>query len=165
MLAWSSALSTVLLLVIPAIAANSVPDRVAAVRWLLYALPPVVLGSSWLFRVKGFTLESGELLVHRPFWITRISLAGLSEVRTGAELLRRSIRIAGNGGVYSFTGLYRSKELGMYRCYLTDPARSVALKLSSRTVVVSPGDPAGFIEALRRQTPGACGQACACKHT
>ncbi len=64
------------------------------------------------------------------------------------DALRGSIRLFGNGGMFSFTGLFRSPKLGRYRAYVTDPARTVTLRFADRVVVVSPSDPAAFVRDL-----------------
>jgi hypothetical protein len=51
----------------------------------------------------------------------------------------------GNGGLFSFTGVFRSPKLGRYRAYVTDPARTVILRFAERIAVVSPEDPDAFV--------------------
>jgi len=60
-------------------------------------------------------------------------------------VLRGSIRLFGNGGFFSFTGVFQSRKLGRYRAFVTDPARCVILRFTGRVVVVSPADPEAFI--------------------
>jgi hypothetical protein len=59
-----------------------------------------------------------------------------------------SVRTCGNGGLYSFTGWYWNQELGRYRAFVTDHAKIVVLRYPESTVVVSPGDPEGFVKAV-----------------
>jgi hypothetical protein len=51
--------------------------------------------------------------------------------------------------VFSFTGLFRNRTLGMYRAFVTDPRRAVVLRLPRRTVVVSPADPEAFVREVQ----------------
>jgi hypothetical protein len=51
----------------------------------------------------------------------------------------------GNGGLFSFTGLFRNRSLGTYRAFLTDLHRTVVLHFSKRTVVLSPSAPDDFV--------------------
>ena len=63
--------------------------------------------------------------------------------------MKGSIRLCGNGGIFSFTGLYRSRALGRYRAFVNDLNRTVVLRFANRTAVVSPDDPHVFAEAVR----------------
>lgn len=54
----------------------------------------------------------------------------------------------GNGGFLGYIGWFRSKRLGSFRAYVTDPPRCVVLEFEQRKVVVSPDDPRRFLEAL-----------------
>ncbi len=117
----------------------------------LFALPVIaaVLGGV-PFMVRGYALDGSTLWVQRPFWNTRVPLDDLREVRLEPKLLWRSIRIFGNGGLFSFTGLFRNRELGTYRAFVTDWRNGVALRFSTaRTVVISPAPAADFVAALK----------------
>lgn len=54
----------------------------------------------------------------------------------------------GNGGLFSFTGWYRNKILGVYRAWVTDLRSTVILRFEKRAVVLSPADPNAFIRDL-----------------
>jgi hypothetical protein len=64
--------------------------------------------------------------------------------------MKGSIRTMGNGGLFSFTGLYRSRKLGTFRAYATDMKCSVILKYEERTVVATPEYPEEFAELVRQ---------------
>jgi hypothetical protein len=108
-------------------------------------LPMLVVAISVLFMVRGYVVTADEILVQRPLWNTRFERARLQSAEIDPSALRSSIRIFGNGGLFSFTGLFRSPKLGRYRAYVTDPARTVILRFADRVVVVSPADPDAFV--------------------
>jgi len=54
----------------------------------------------------------------------------------------------GNGGLFSFSGLFYSRRLGRYRLFATDPKRLVVMIMPRRTVVISPADPEAFLRAI-----------------
>ena len=58
--------------------------------------------------------------------------------------------LAGNGGLFSFSGWYCNKALGTYRAWVTDPGKTVVLRYGVKTVVVSPSEPEAFVEAVVR---------------
>jgi hypothetical protein len=117
-------------------------------------VPPLVALLAVLFVVTAYEVDSTELRIRRLFWSTRLPLAGLTRAWHDPEAIRRSIRIFGNGGLYSVTGLFQNTTLGRYRAFVTDPKLSVVLRLAKRTVVISPADPAAFLQVLPSLVPG-----------
>ncbi|HEU4929170.1 MAG TPA: PH domain-containing protein [Candidatus Krumholzibacteria bacterium] len=127
-----------------AVAARNDPDA-AKFAPLLALLPMVVVIVAVLFMVRGYVVTADEILVRRLLWSTRFERARLQSAARDPESMRGSIRLFGNGGLFSFTGLFRSPKLGRYRAYVTDPARAVVLRFADRVVVVSPHDPDAFV--------------------
>jgi Bacterial PH domain len=115
----------------------------------LAALVWLVLGSTWigcaLFTIRGYTVVSDVLLVHRLFWETTFSLAGLESVSFEPCAMRGSLRLWGNGGLFAFWGHYWSRRLGFYRAFVTDLKKTVVLRLPQRTIVISPDWPEQFV--------------------
>jgi hypothetical protein len=107
-----------------------------------------------LYVVTAYDVEGAELRVRRLLWPTRVPLEGITRAWHDPEALKGSIRIFGNGGLYSVTGLFQSRRLGRYRAFVTDPSRAVVLKLPKRTVVISPADPEAFLQLLPALVPG-----------
>jgi hypothetical protein len=123
-------------------------------------LPLALVAGSALFTIRGYSVAPDAILVKRLLWTTRLKLEGLKSAQFDPEAMRRSIRLFGNGGIFSFTGLFRSKALGNYRAFATDQNRTVVLRYASRTVVVSPADTEEFVRevckasgAVNLQTP------------
>lgn len=116
---------------------------------LIAWIPPLVGALALLFVVRGYELAPGELRVRRLLWSTRVPLAGPVEVRADPQAMTGSMRLFGNGGLFSFTGLFQSRTLGRYRAFVTDPARAVVLRGAGRVVIVSPAEPQAFAEAAR----------------
>ncbi len=109
------------------------------------ALPLGVLVGAAIFTIRGYAIVPGAILIHRLFWSTRLPLAELESVRLEPDAMRGSVRTFGNGGLFSFTGYFRSQGLGSYRAYVTDLQRTVVLRFPGRVVVVSPAAPEDFI--------------------
>ena len=151
-----SALGTILILAVGVAAylAIPVPSGFTHLFGLGVALVlPGILALSILFAVTGYAVEGSDLYVERLFFSTRIPVAGLSRVWFEPGVCRGSIRIWGNGGLYSFTGWYRSKALGKYRLFGTDLSRSVVLFRPRHVVVITPAAPHAFIQHLRLLFP------------
>ena len=128
---------------------------------LAIAVQLFVSGSSWaalgplaivfgglLFTVRGYTVTSEAILVRRLFWSTRLPLSGLESAEVAPDIMRGGLRLFGNGGLFSFTGLFRNRTLGSYRAFVTDQHRTVVLHFPKRTVVVSPSTPEDFVHDI-----------------
>ena len=113
-------------------------------RWLLPAMVPICA----LFVIRGYTITTGEILVHRLLWDTHVPRTGLQSATFDPKAMCKSIRTCGNAGFYSITGWYWSKTLKSYRAYVTDPRLAVVLRYENRRIVVSPESPEEFVRAL-----------------
>lgn len=149
-----SALATILLIAVGTVAYNRIMVFAGFPHLLGLAIVfifPAILVFSLLFMVTGYAVEGNVLHVERLFWSTHISLDGLSKVWFEPAVGKGSIRIFGNGGLYSFTGVYHNEALGRYRLFATDFTRAVVLVLPQRKVVITPASPEVFIDYLQRQ--------------
>ena len=117
-------------------------------RRLVALLPVLILVVAALFSVRGYLVTADELVIRRLLWTTRFRRADLESATADREALRGSIRLFGNGGLYSFTGLFRSRALGRYHAYVTDPTRTVILRFKQRTIVISPDNPDAFVRDI-----------------
>jgi Bacterial PH domain len=115
--------------------------------WLAL-LPLAIVCGGALFTIRGYAVTADALLVRRLWWATRLPLAGLCSAAFEPDAMRRSLRLCGNGGLFSFSGLFRNKTLGNYRAFVTDPRRVVVLRFATRTVVVSPSEPEEFVRCI-----------------
>jgi Bacterial PH domain len=116
-------------------------------------LPLVILFGAVLFTIRGYSLSSDSILVHRLLWSTELPRAGLESAEVDLEAMRGSLRTFGNGGAFSFTGFYYNKRLGSYRAYVTDPHRIVVLRYANRRAVLSPATPEDFVHDLALAKP------------
>jgi hypothetical protein len=151
-----SAFGTILLIVVGLVAYRNITHFAGFPHALgvgIVFIFPAILMFSLLLMVTGYAVEGKVLHVERLFWSTRISLEGLHNVWLAPEVCKGSIRIFGNGGLYSFTGYYQNEALGRYRLFATDFTRAIVLVLPLRKVVITPAAPQVFIDYLLRQFP------------
>ena len=66
-------------------------------------VPLAVLVGALLFIVSGYRVDSSELLVERLVTSTSVPLVGLSRVWLDPAACKGSLRIFGNGGLFSFS--------------------------------------------------------------
>jgi Bacterial PH domain len=148
-LKWASLLSTLLCIGLgcSALFLPHIAHLPKALFWTLLPLIAVPFGAA-LFVVRGFSVKSGTLLVHRLLWDTTIDLSALKSAEVVPNAMRGSIRTFGNGGMFSFTGRYWSKALSHYRAFVNDWTAPVVLRCESKTYVLSTDDAQGFIAAV-----------------
>ena len=138
-LCWMSAFTVVLIPVVavPVLFKNQV-------GWLV----ALILPAAALFIVRSYAIEPNALAIRRLLWTTRLSLAGLQSAELSPNVMRGSLRLFGNGGMFSITGLFRNRALGNYRAFVTDLTKTVVLRFPKRTVVVSPENPERFVAEI-----------------
>lgn len=119
---------------------------------LLQWLPLVLLLGMLPFVVRSYTITPDAILIRRLFWNTRLERGLLVSAEIAPKVMNQSLRACGNGGGFSFTGWYWNRRLGLYRAFVTDLDRTVVLRFRLRNIVVSPEDPAAFVEELGFKT-------------
>lgn len=120
------------------------------------ALTLSTLVGAILFAIRGYRLDGASLFVQRPLWETEVDLRGLESVAADSTAMKRTLRLFGNGGMYSVTGLFRNKRIGTFRAWVTNWNDMVVLRFSDRKpVVVSPSGPAQFVEDVLARVPNA----------
>ena len=125
------------------------------VRGGMPLVPLLIAGIWYLTRVRGYRLVGNELRVERAVFPVRFPLDHLTEVVADRAAMRWALKIGGNHSLGVMAGRYRSKHLGSFRAYLTDPERAVVLRWPDRCLVISPRQPTWFIEAVRKRTGSA----------
>ncbi len=147
-----TAIGCITLIGLPILTLSVMPsdDAPEYVRILMIVVFPLILAITALFTVRSFDVHQDVILVRRLLWSSRLAYEGLRSVEVDPDAMKGSIRTMGNGGLFSFTGLYRSKRLGNFRAYATDMKCSVILKYEDRTVVVTPESPEEFADMVRQ---------------
>ena len=67
------------------------------------------------------------------------------------KALRGARKLVGNDGLGAISGRFRSKHLGPFRAYVTDPDHAVVLRWPDRCLVISPDQHSCFVETLRKR--------------
>jgi len=117
------------------------------------AIPLAILAGAARYAVRGYTVTDDSIRVHRPGWSSSLPLDQLESATVSPYAMRRSRRELANGGLFSYTGGFHNAELGSYRAFVTDHARTVVLRFPDRAgrdrvIVMSPDDPDAFVGLL-----------------
>lgn len=124
------------------------PSQNIETKLVMVSFPMILFIGSLLFTIRGFSFNSSTLFIQRLFWRTEIPLTGLQSVEVLPLAMQKSIRTMGNGGLFSFSGQFRNKDLGHYRAFATDGKRTVVLHFGDNKIVVTPDDPEKFAVEL-----------------
>ncbi|MDR9417708.1 PH domain-containing protein [Gracilimonas sp.] len=107
----------------------------------------IVLGCA-AFGVYGYSIQDGKLKILRLGWSTDISLSEISNIENKPNAMMGSLRRFGIGGLFGYIGNFSNSILGRYKAYATHTKRTVVLDVGTEQIVISPDDPAAFIEAV-----------------
>lgn len=130
------------------------PVRKTEDRWALWLAPAVVcaiIGGTALWMIRRFELTDEALVVRRPLWANSLPLATVESAEVDARACEGAWKTTGNDGLFAMHGRFRSKRLGKFQAYVTDPANSVVLKVTGDIIVVSPANPRQFVNDLNRR--------------
>ncbi len=100
------------------------------------------------FIIRGYVITKDGILIRRLWWNTVLPFADIRTVEAEPLALSSCFRTFGNGGMFSFTGYYWSKQLGHFRAFVTDLNRTVVVRMHKRTAVLSPDDPEAFARTV-----------------
>lgn len=120
-----------------------------AALYVMIGLPLIIFTVCLFFIIRGYEVSNGVLAVQRLVWKNNIDLQKLRDVKVNPAAMKKSIRTFGNGGLFSFSGLFKNSELGSYRAFVTDPKKAVVLYFANRTIVVSPDRPNEFAAMVK----------------
>ncbi|MDB6124627.1 MAG: hypothetical protein JWQ71_3620 [Pedosphaera sp.] len=149
-LRWMTAVAVAICVGVGLIGLVSLPENHPIARWNMVAIPLLILLGGACFMVRGYSLGDGQLIIHRLGWTCRLDLASLKSAAYDPSAMEKSIRIAGNGGLFAFCGQFRNQKLGNYRVFGTDVRRSVVLRFLDRVVVVTPDAPERFVAEITK---------------
>ncbi len=110
-------------------------------------LPVTIVFGGLLFTIRGYTITREAILVHQLFWSTRLPPSGFESAEIARDM-QCGLRLCGNGGLFSFSGWFRNRALGVYRAFVTDPHRTVVLRYPRRPIVLSPSSPEEFVHDI-----------------
>lgn len=127
------------------------PRELAVWTLSMVIMPLGFMAIGPLFMVQGYTLERDRLRIQRLGWSSYVDLSDLQEFHGDPEAMKGGWRICGNGGLFCFSGYFRSRKLGNFRPFVTNPKSSVVLRTAQKTCIVSPEDPERFVAALAEQ--------------
>jgi hypothetical protein len=131
------------------------------VRWpqspayfVLSGILIVLLLLTLVFAPRKYVLTPTDLVISRLGPNVRIGWEQVESVEVLADrsLLHGVIRVLGVGGVFGSYGLFCNWKSGTFHAYITRTDGLVLIRRKKDDpVLLSPGDPAGFVEQVRER--------------
>ena len=126
-----------ILIVVSASAIASQRGLNQAAQLALIILPFAALGIGLLFRVWGYDLYDDHIRIRRIAFPVRLPIAQFKSVERAPELMSKSVRTFGNGGLFGFYGRFWKPGFGKFQAYVTNPENTIALKSDEKMIWVS----------------------------
>lgn len=127
-------------------------------KWLVISVSSAV-ALAMLFTVaiapRGVRISTGRIVIERLWWFDHvIPLREVVGVEEGPPLnvLGKVWRVAGNGGLMGFTGLFHVSKIGLVRCWATRLGVPTVLvrRAGAKPLLLGVDDPSGLLRALKR---------------
>jgi len=104
-----------------------------------------------LWRIRRFELTDDALLVRRALWSNTIPLCDIQSAVADARACEGAWKTCGNDGLFAMHGRFRSRRLGKFQAYVTDPENAIVLTVPGDTIVITPENPRSFLHELNRR--------------
>lgn len=126
-------------------------DESLQFKAFIIVLPILLLGASAIFIIRGYEIKDDQLEIVRIIGRKTYPISTFERAEPDPEATNLSIRMMGNGGLYSFSGYFRNQKIGRYRAFVTNKANCVVLyRKNGIPIVVSPESPHEFAEAIKQ---------------
>jgi len=101
---------------------------------------------SFLLAPRGYEITDDHITIKRPFCEVCLSLKTIREISLVQEnMLKDSVRIIGNHGLFGYYGRYQNDALGKYLLYATRMSGLVMIK-TDEIYIITPDNPEQFVQ-------------------
>ncbi len=107
----------------------------------------VIIPLSWAYSPKEYILTDDAVVIKRPAKDIVIPYSSIKSVNKRDSLGNRMIRQMGNGGLFSFSGTFRSREEGKMKMYVKN-TNYVVIEAGEK-YVISPDERDEFLMMLK----------------
>ncbi|MBT3983893.1 MAG: hypothetical protein HOE90_21230 [Bacteriovoracaceae bacterium] len=108
------------------------------------------------FSVRGYRVETNELVILRTFHRDFIPIGEITSIEKIERLPKFTLRVFGNGGLFSFSGNYWSKGIGHFKAYVTNFDNLVMVTAAQKKMLISPDQPDELIAQVQKEMPSNC---------
>ena len=130
-----------------------VPDESLRNSVLFFFLP--IAGMVWVLHPRYYFVSDDFIGIRRPFSTLRIPFTDILDIRSiEMRELGTTFRLFASGGLFGYLGLYNSSLLGRIMMWCTNKESLVIIRCREKIVVISPEDPAGFVQEHTAKSRG-----------
>lgn len=129
---------------------SPLPEKILVVSLIF-----LIIVLCYLYSIKGYSIDHHSIHIYRPIGTKSYKLDQFTEIITGLSHIKKSLtlRLWGNGGLFSITGLFWNKKLGKFKAYLSDPSKCIILIGATQKIAISPDPPEEFVKTLKMHRP------------
>lgn len=115
----------------------------------------IVLGlllSTYFWHPKSYEVTEGGIVIKRPIGSKLIGFSRIKQVnRVKNDDLGFVFRLFGNGGLFGFTGLFKSRFYGDLTFYATQQRNYVIVETDLKKYVLTPDEPLKFVKSVENR--------------
>lgn len=146
----SVAVVAVVVVVLARIVVAESPGWLRALLGAAIVLCVGLVGATYGYTPRGYRLEDGRLVIERPVSDVVVAFRDIVDARHEHAPLKGMWRVAGNGGLFGFWGKFRRvADKTNVAVYATRYHDGVVLSTAQGTMVITPDDPARFVDELK----------------
>jgi len=128
----------------------------------VWVIPTILLLSTYAYRVVCYQITDEELIIKRPFskFDYRISLSEIVSISVPDKTdFKFTIRTAGNGGMFGYSGYFMNNKLGSFRVYAPNRKNRILMVFKEKKdkIVISPDDSGMASDLQKRLKKGVLG--------
>lgn len=118
---------------------------------LLFLGPVALLTIVWFRRVKSYSLMENKIIVQMGSYTREYDIDQIQEIKKPHILFMKLRKIYGNGGLFSYTGLYSYPKIGRFKAFVTNWDHCIILKMRDEQIALSPENYESFLDQIAGQ--------------
>lgn len=111
-----------------------------------------LLLTTYFWHIKNYEVTESGIVIHRPIGSKLIGFSNIKHVdNVKNDDLGFLLRLFGNGGLFGFTGLFKSRFYGDLTFYATQKRNYIIVETNLKKYVLTPDEPLEFVKSLEQR--------------
>jgi hypothetical protein len=107
----------------------------------------VLILGTYLWHPQSYKITEGGIIINRPIGSKLLGFSSIKHIkRVENDDLGFVLRLFGNGGLFGFTGLFKSRFQGDLTFYATQQRNYVIVETDLKKCVLTPDEPFDFVK-------------------
>jgi len=113
-------------------------------------IPITIIAFTASHIIIKYEIDNTQILIQRLTSSKSITISDIKSINIiNQAILRGSYRIFGIGGLFTFSGKYKNKELGTYNMFATNLKSPVVITMKEKeNIIITPKNPVEFIQCV-----------------